>query len=272
MAAGVRSAAAEDSPAPKAYRPPVYRIEADGFETSESDLRPLLDSVCRELWPHFPDYSIEPMVIVRSRSGPIVLHRRNDRGELVVKLDTGKTFWAQYSYQFAHEFCHVLCGVAKQGGERPQLWFEETLCETASLYALRSMSRSWKKSPPFSNWADFRDALRDYADNVEKERHTKYELYAVGLPAFYLKHRATLEANPTSRDLNGAMSLVLLPLFEEQPQSWESIRWLNAVPAEKDDSFETCLRKWHAAVPDKHKPFVNRISTLYGMAIEKEKS
>lgn len=208
------------------------------------------------------------MVIVRSHSGPIVLFQRNSQGELVVKLDAEKTFWAQFSYQFAHEFCHVLCGFTARRSDRHQLWFEETLCETASLYVLRSMARSWKKTPPFANWSDFRDSLRDYSDQVENERKAKYDIYTLGLPAFYNKHKGALEANPTSRDLNGAMSLVLLQLFEEQPSHWESIRWLNTVAAEKDDTFEVYLRKWHGAVPERHKAFVNRIAALYGIEVQ----
>ena len=132
--------------------PPVFRVETDGFDASEADIRAVLDSTARELWQRFPDYTIEPLVVARGRSGPITLFRRNDRGEIVIRLDTEKTYWSQYAYQFAHEFCHVLCGL--KAGDQRNKWFEETLCETASLYAMRAMSRTWKTSPPYANWKD----------------------------------------------------------------------------------------------------------------------
>ena len=115
----------------------------------------MLDSAGRELGQFFPDYKIEPIVVTRGHSGPITLFHRNDRGEIVVRLDTEKTYWSQYAYQFAHEFCHVLCGF--KPGYEGNKWFEETLCETASLYVMRGMSRTWKTSPPYANWKDYRD-------------------------------------------------------------------------------------------------------------------
>jgi hypothetical protein len=163
---------------------------------------------------------IEPIVVTRGRNGPITLYQRNDRGEIVIRLDTEQTYWSQYSYQFAHEFCHVLCGY--RDADRRNKWFEETLCETASLFAMRAMARTWKESAPYAHWRDYRDALRNYADDVIRKRDLIHEIHARGLPEFYRTHQAELESNPTSRELNGAMSIVLLHLFEEQPERWEA--------------------------------------------------
>ena len=245
---------------------PVYRVETEGFDASEADIRAVLDSAARELWQFFPDYRIEPMVVTRGRSGPITLFQRNDRGEIVVRLDTGKTYWCQYSYQFAHEFCHILCGFKEE--YRGNKWFEETLCETASLYAMRAMSRTWKKSPPYPHWKDYRDSLREYVDDVMGKRDGVYEIYQKGLPCFYLAHKSGLEKDPNLRELNGAMSLVLLRLFEERPERWEAIRWLNNPPAREGETFQVYLKKWRDAAPAKHKPLVEKISGLYGVSVE----
>ncbi len=215
--------------------PPVFRVETDGFGASEADIRAVLDSAGRELWQFFPGYKIEPIVVTRGRSGPITLFRRNDRGEIVVRLDTEKTFWSQYAYQFGHELCHILCGYRE--GYEGNKWFEETLCETASLYVMRGMARKWKTSPPYPNWKDYRDSLRDYTDDILRKRDTAYEIYAKGLPEFYRAHKATLEKEPCTRELNGAMSLVFLQLFEERPERWEAVRWLNSSPVRKARRF-----------------------------------
>jgi hypothetical protein len=244
---------------------PAFRVVVEGFGAGQADIRAIITSAGRELWQHFPAYKIDPIVVTRGRQGPITLFKRNDRGEIVVCLDTEKALWSQYSYQFAHEFCHVLCGYRE--GPRRNKWFEETLCETASLYVMRAMSRSWKKDPPYPNWKDYRDSLRNYADDVVRRRDRVYELYERGLPGFYLAHRATLEKSATVRDLNGAMSIVMLQLFEEQPARWESIRWLNATPAGDGDTFQTYLQKWHDAAPAAHQAFVRQVGQLYGVAV-----
>jgi len=245
---------------------PSYRVDAPDFEASEADIRAVCDSAAKQLWPLFPDYQLEPFVVTRGKSGPITLFQRNDRREIVLKLDTGNTFWSQYAYQFGHEFCHVLCGFREK--DRSNLWFEETVCETASLYVLRGMARDWKDEPPYKHWSSYRDSLRGYADNVIRERKLAREIYTAGMPAFYRAHEASLRKNPTDRDLNGAMAVVLLSYFEAEPTRWEAVRWLNAQPAPKDESFAEFLQRWHAAVPEKHQAFAGEIAKLYGLSLK----
>jgi len=244
---------------------PAYRVESRGFGNSAVDIKKLLDSAGRELWKHFPDYKIEKLVVARGRSGPITLYNRNSKGEIVIRLDTGNTLWAQYSYQFAHELCHVLCGYDED--YKGNMWFEETLCETASLYAMRAMARAWKTDPPYKHWSNYRDALRSYCDNVVKKRTKVHEIYEKGLAGFYKTHKDRLTKEPCDRALNGAMSLVFLKLFEEEPSRWGAVRWLNSTPSPKGETLAQYLTKWRNAAPEKHKPFIEKIAGLYGVTL-----
>jgi hypothetical protein len=257
-------AGAEAAPAASV---PLIKIESDGFGgAGEADITAVVKSAVGELWRWFPDDKLEPIVIRRGRSGPITLFQRSDRGEIVVKLDVDGTYWAQFSYQVAHEFCHVLCRY--RAGVNPNKWFEETLCETASLYVLRAMAHDWVKSPPYPNWAGFHDALRDYADEVMSRRDLVLEIDRLGLPAFYAAHRAQLETHPNSREINGAIAVVLLQLLERDPAQWESVRWLNATPASKGESFEAYLRRWHDAAPASRQAFVQEVGRLFGFELD----
>ncbi|NWK56422.1 hypothetical protein HW115_12430 [Verrucomicrobiaceae bacterium N1E253] len=241
---------------------PRFRVETKGFKASEADIKNLLDSATLELWKHFPNYPLDPIVITRGNDGPIVLYKRNSKDEIVVRLDTSGSYWSQYSYQWAHEFCHILCGFRPDGRENK--WFEETLCELASLYVMRSMAKTWESKPPYPNWKNYRHSLQTYADNViaKREKITPFQL-----DNFYRKHATSLRKDSTQRHLNGAMAAALLPLFEEKPEHWEAIRWLNTKPATKGMSFARYLKKWHDSVPHKHKSFVKKISKLYGVSV-----
>ena len=244
---------------------PKYRVEAKGFDASQRDIKAVCDSTGRELWRFFPGYELEPFVVVRGRSGPIVLHQRNARGEVVMRLDTGSTYWCQYAYQFAHEFCHILSGYREEyNGNK---WFEETLCETASLFTMRAMVKAWKDDPPYAHWKDFRHAIREYVDDVITKRSKITEIHRDGLGAFYRAHRSALREKPCDRELNGAMSIVLLRLLEQKPEHWEAVRWLNHSRAPQGETFEKYLRRWHNAVPERHRDFVRRIAELYGVEI-----
>lgn len=242
---------------------PAYRVDTRDFDASEADIRAVCDSAGMSLWRHFPDYKVEPFVVTRGRSGPIVLFQRNDRKEIVLRLDTGNTLWSQYAYQFAHEFCHILCGF--RDGDASNKWFEETLCETASLYAMREMAKSWKEKPPYRNWADYRDSLRSYADDVVLKRKGVETILRRGLAAYYLEHEAELRKKATDRELNGSMAVVLLRLFEQDPTRWEAVRWLNAEPAPSGETFEAYLTRWHEAAPERHRAFVDEVRSSFGL-------
>lgn len=244
---------------------PRYRVDNTGFDASAADIKAVCDSAGRELWRFFPDYEIEPFVVVRSHSGPIVLYERNAKGELVFKLDTQSTFWCQYAYQFTHEFCHVLCGFDKDGKENK--WFEETVCETATMFAMRAMSEAWSNDPPYPHWKEYRHSIRKYVNDLTAKRDKIYEIYTDGLKGFYQNHKEDLRREGSNRELNGAMAIVMLRVFEDNPESWEAVRWLNCVPAAEGDTFQQHLQKWHGAVPTKHKPFVRQIGDLYGIEI-----
>ena len=107
-----------------------YRIEAKTFESGEADIRKVLDYTARPLWKHFPGYKVEPMLVTKSNSGPIVIYQRNARQEIVVKLDTHGTYWSQYAYQWAHELCHVLLDQWAEGAsDFVPRWFHEGLAQ-----------------------------------------------------------------------------------------------------------------------------------------------
>lgn len=250
--------------APTAFAGPLpkVRVETRGFDASQADISKLLASATRELWQHFPDYELEPIVVTRGTSGPITLYERNLRREIVVRLDTHSTFWSQYAYQWAHEFCHILCGYRNDG--RDNKWFEETLCELASIYALRQMSETWKTDPPYPNWKDYGKSLRKYADDVIASRE---KLDIAGLAEFYRRHEKSLRESATKRDLNGAMAVALMPLFEKEPEHWNAVRYLNSVPAEKGITLREYFAKWHKATPARHRAFVLRIAGAFGAAV-----
>lgn len=238
--------------------PPQVRVVTKGFDASKADISAVLSSATRELWKHFPDYKLEPIVVVRGQKGPITLFDRNDRGEIIVKLDTHKTYWSQYAYQWAHELCHVLTGFRNDGRENK--WFEESLCELASLYTMRRMSESWEHDPPYSNWKDYRHSLKNYVDKIIDSRE---KIDPGELSKFYQKHRETLRGDETKRSLNGAIALALLPLFEQDPSRWEAIRYLNITPAKKNLSLRDYFSKWHKDAPKKHQPFIADLARMF---------
>ena len=235
------------------------RIETEGFEASEADIRAVLESATATLLPLVPAHKADPVLVKHGAESPITLFQRSPRGEIVVALNTGKTYWAQYSYQWSHELCHILCGCRDDA--RDNKWVEETLCETASLFALRAMARSWAEHPPYPNWKSFAPALRRYTDDVAASRE---KLTRATLPGFVNKHAAELKANPTARELNGAVAVVLLEWFEEKPSRWAAVHWLNTTPAQPGLDLDGYFRKWRQDAPPEHRATVQEFARLLG--------
>ena len=221
------------------------------------DIRKVCLSSASALWSEMDNDGLAPILVRRSRTGPITLFRRGNGHEFIVKLDTGGNAWAQCAFQFSHEFCHIVCNYRDVPNQ--QLWFEETLCECASLYALRRMSKVWKTKPPYPNWAAYSHALKDYAD----QRMQKYQDQTKSIAEYYRSHRLDLEKSATQRELNGYIATKLLPYFEKSPASWQALRYLNLGPATENQSFTKYLSAWRERVPGRHRAFVDSIAAEF---------
>lgn len=217
----------------------------------------VLESAGRELLRHVPD-AARPTIVVAARGGPIALFDRTPEGHFQVHLDTGGNHWAQYGFQFGHEICHLLCRTPR--GPKPHLWFEEALCETASLFVLQRMADAWEDDPPYPNWRDYAPRLRDYATS-RLEESPRPDTMPLG--AWYARHRAVLHERPTDRANNLAIAAALLPLFEDDPGRWAVIHWLNAAE-QPPASFRDHLAGWRDRVPEPHVATVEAIAAAFG--------
>lgn len=228
--------------------PYQLRIEAEGWGgASLADLEAVYRSACSEIAVHLGEAqhpAAEPIRIRHDPSGPIVLFRRSLRGELIVQLNAKGNHWSQHAYQFAHEFCHILCRF--KDGERGNLWFEESLCEMASIYALRQMAMTWKAEAPYPNWRGYSDSLRSYADDVA----AKYSLPdGKSFAQWFSDSHGQLRARPTQRELNGIVAMRLLPIFEKNPEAWQTLSYLNIGRGSEEQSFGDYLEAWQENTP-----------------------
>jgi hypothetical protein len=225
----------------------------------------VLQSAAEQLWQFFPERTLDP-ILVEPKGGPIVIYQRGPHGEYLVRLGTGELLWAQHAYQFAHEFCHILCRY--NGVPNRNKWFEESLCETASLFALRRMSKAWAVQPPYPNWKDYGPALATYAnERIDKARLPKGKTLA----AWFREESPQLYANAALRDKNTVVAVALLPLFEAEPRHWESVAWLNDREPPKDQDLAQFLEQWQAAAPARQRAFIAKIADKFGVKDQMKK-
>jgi len=248
---------------PEPARELVIRAQGGekAWDASAADVEKVLHSAAAELWKHFPAHKLHP-IHVQPKGGPIVLFKRGPKSEYIVRLDTGGTYWSQYSFQFAHEFTHILCGYRE--GDASNLWFEESLCELGSLYALRQMAETWKTQPPYDHWKSYAPRLADYAADRIKAAALPEK---ATLAQWYVEHAAALKKDATQRERNSVVAGALLDLFEKTPQSWEAIAYVNAKKGKTERSFEQYLADWHAAAPHGHRAFIRDVAQRFGIKL-----
>jgi hypothetical protein len=224
------------------------------WSADPDNVRAVLESAAKTLTQHFPERKLAP-ILVDPRGGPIVLFERGPAGEYRVRLDTGATYWSQYAFQFAHEMGHILANYREDPHRNK--WFEEAICETASLYALRDMAKTWKTNAPYNNWRGYSTSLAAYAD----ERLAASKLpEGKTLAAWFADHEAELYQNSTNREFNLIVAGQLLPLFEEQPSRWEAISWLNAAESKQSQTLAEFLADWQRNSPERHRDFIREIA------------
>ena len=157
-------------------------------------------------------------------------------------LTAQDNYWCQYVYQFSHELCHILTNFDLQKEHRHK-WFEESLCELASLFVLHRMAKDWVDNPPpcISGATKFAPHYRKYAENVEAKFVISNSLdYSNWLDA----NIQILESCSTKRELNGVVAVALLPYFWDDPSLWRDCGWLNQWNSSADKTVFDYLNSW----------------------------
>jgi len=245
--------------------PLVVRVAPEGWgDAGTADIEKVLRSAGESLSEFFPGRKFPPLEVSRSTTTPITLFKRGREGEIRVKLNVEGRHWAQFAFQFGHEMGHVVCGFEEY--QNPNAWFEETLCEAASLFVLGRMAESWKERPPYPNWKDYAESLRKYRE----ERMADSALpKGTSLADWFREREASLRKDPTQRDLNLKMAAALLPLFEEAPGRWAAVAALNAVRGDASRPFARYLSDWSRSAPANHREFIGKIADRFGIAIDR---
>jgi hypothetical protein len=254
------------SASPAATRVDI-RVASGGWgEANVRDIQAVLISAANELLAYFPERDLNPIIVEYNEDGPITLYRPGPNGETIVHLKVAGTYWSQFAYQFSHEFTHILARYETvKVNQNPHQWFEESICVTASVFTLRQMAITWKTAPPYSNWKSYAPSLRKYADDAISKSGRQLQSDQT-LAEWYKENESDLKSedvnSPEARDKQFIVASKLLPLFERNPDLWESVGYLSV---KKSDSpyLQNYLNNWYTSAPQKYRQSIRQISYLF---------
>jgi hypothetical protein len=254
-----------------ATRPLDIRVEADEFGgASSTDITAVLQSAASEIWRHCRRIRLDGIDVYHRTDHPQTDFKRAPSGRIAIGLATQGAYWAQYSFQFAHEFCHALANYGNNPRQlvryppHANLWLEESLCETASLFALRAMSRSWRTAPPYPSWRSYAPWFNAYADQrlaMPQHRLPNGTPFSI----WFHEHEPALRQDSSLRDLNTIVAIQLLPRFEEEPHGWEALAFLNRGGLLANLSLAQHLAEWRSQCPEELRPFITKLAAIFAV-------
>ncbi len=149
-----------------------FSLQTDGWgEAQLINITKLLDSVITDFYSNLETAKItvkHVFVINSSNKIPPIDHPeivKLDKFNLIF-LSTKDRFWSQYSYHFSHELCHHVIDSDFYTANDKFGWFEEALCELASIFSVEKMSITWQTNPPYANWTEYSKSLNSYVTDI----------------------------------------------------------------------------------------------------------
>lgn len=251
---------------------PDVIVSAGGWGVATPrEVRAIVLSATDEIGRHCPRTRIGEIVVYHRDDHPHTAWERTADGNIAVGLAAGDRQCAQMAFQFAHEFCHVLANHsngrprALRAQGRPNLWLEESLAETASLFALRAMARSWERHAPFREWRAYAPEFSSYA--AERMRSAGAEP-GVDFARWFRENEPAMRRNAELRERNAVVALRLLPLLDAEPRGWEAATFMNLGTQDRRQPLGAFLADWQRNCPAALRPFVAKMAGVFGVVLQ----
>lgn len=169
-------------------------------------------------------------------------------------LKVGYLYWSQISFQFSHEFCHFLIPTEVPENLR---WFEESICETSSLFFMRKFSSIWENES-ILGCPQYSQNLLEYVQ-LRTNDYESFDLTELFDDSSSISTYFKNEKYDRAKNLFVAINL--LPIFEEQPILWKFVPLLSMVKPEL--SFRESLLAWKSFIPVEFQYCINLIINIF---------
>lgn len=235
----------------------------DWGNANPAEIEVLLNSVGRELLKQFPGRRTVPIVVGPTRGGPVVMYQKGPSNEYRILLSAKDDHWAEYVYEFSHELMHILAGyeLRPQTSTARHVWFEEMICEAASLYMLKRYAMSWHTLAPRPEWRGYAPELQRFTNRALTEKHRRLPTN-VSFDEWFRDNGPALSNKPYLRQKNELVAMMFLPLLEKMPD-WRAIEYLNAGNREPAPSFYEYLARWYQKTPPPQRQLVTNTFGLF---------
>jgi len=233
-----------------------FYLLTDGWGQAQlQDITKLLDSVITDFYAYLDLGLItenQAYVINSKNKFPRTNHPeiiKHDKFNLIY-LSSYDQLWSNYSYQFTHKLCHHVINSDFLTTNDKFGWFEEVLCELASIFCIDKMSQTWLTNPPYPYWTDYSTSLADYVRNIIEKPENRI---SKPFKNWLFENLDGLFKDRYKREENRIVALQLFRLFKNRPEFWTTIQYLKSIIITNEMTFDNFIDTWTELVPDKSK-------------------
>jgi len=237
----------------------VYVLGGD-WKYPNDKLAKVMQQTAGMLTKHFEGKKLLD-IDLRKGGWPFTTYGVNKRGHKAVVITPTGSSWSQQVYQFAHECCHTLC--RHKNGDKTNLWFEESICEMASIYVLDQMAEEWKTNPAIAGKEWYAKHFKSYASNLKTKKTRKIPAGMTFSKWFKENRQKLIDAKGDARELQGIVALHILPMVEKKPENWGAFYYLDVSKSKKVITFEQFLKEWQRNSPREYHSFIKDIQRLF---------
>ena len=163
------------------------------------------------------------------------------KNECRIQIACDPVYYSQFAYQYCHELCHLMIDNDVYEDYR---WFEESLCELASIYFLPIISKEWMNNHVDFKTSDgqlFAPLFGEYSANVISSNFKEFDLHDLSNDNSEISVK--LKKNPYHRDLNKYVALNLLTYFQVIDNLWEFVPSVCSIQTSKP--FLEFIDEWY---------------------------
>jgi len=242
-----------------------WRLTHSGWgETNEKMLVDVLSDTAAVLFEHVSEERIRD-IKVAVFSWELLPPNPNYGGRSYTSGDVFNVYlksygndWRRYISVYAHELCHVLD--ANSRTPTNYRWFEETLCQVASLHVLRAVADRWSVSNSAYK-REYAPRLREYYDFLLYQRKNTLP-DGHSLATWFSTQGHGLASKWEDYSKNDVIARRLFPYFVAYPGAWDALSWLREAGDARD--LPEYLARWHDVSPRPHKRFIRELASEFG--------
>lgn len=224
----------------------AIKIVGSGWNTPLLDSTQKLADAVYEIFSIFVGKELEHDILVYndlSQGYPLAHYEKNnDCWEVTLSCASG-THWSQVGYQLAHELCHLYSNHSLSRGHKHK-WFEESLCECASLAVLTKLGADWINFAISSYNPNYGTSITNYINDVKGGVVQKFDRNDV-FSSWLSSVIPQLETSSTQRELNKVVAVFMFDsLLSNSPNAWSAVTTLNIWDCFKDVDFNSFVDNW----------------------------